>query len=114
MLTYKELKQFIEANNVRFELIPVTTEYDSMDLVDGKIKFVKSEMVVGYDIALNNIAGRTGRSEWQWVWFHCTDDNLKDDSHFWFTQRYSQVNGKSYKGISEDIKAIETIRRRMN
>ena len=62
---------------------------------------------------MNNIAGRKGLSEWQWTWYEMIDIELKDDSLFFFSERYSQVNGKSYKGFNEEWNAEQTMDRRM-
>lgn len=113
MITYKELKNFVETCGVRHELNPKKSTYEGIDIVDGKIKFVEKEMINGFFFGMNNISGRSGKSEWQWFWFECYDQEITDDSTFFFVERYSMVNGTSNKGFREGMKAIDTINRRM-
>lgn len=118
MITFKEIKNFCEKNNIRHEIrkqygIP----HNYMELVDGEVKWVEHRAFLGYEIGMNNIAGKRGQSEWQWIWFEtigCYDeDGIKDDTELYFRERYSQVNGTSYKGWREGCKAVETIKRRL-
>ena len=117
MKTLAEIKSFCEKNNVRYEINPLYGEpYELLENVDGKYEFVEHRTLLGYEIGMNNIAGKKGQSEWQWVWFETIahfDEELKDDTKFYFRERYSQVNGRSYKGWREAIKVFDTIERRM-
>ena len=100
MKTYKQLKDFAEKNNVRFEVNPKWSgEYYSH--TEGK--YVRD--IIGYYFGLNNITGRKGKSEWQWVLYETYDTELTDESLFFFVERYSCVNGKSYKGFEERMRA---------
>lgn len=108
MKTLAELKNFCEKCNVRYEINPAYgTEF--YNLSTGKWE----KSIVGYYFGMNNIAGRKGRSEWNWTWFQCWDAELKDDSMFFFSERYSMLNAKSYKGANENWNANQTIERRM-
>ena len=60
MKTLKELKNFCEKNNVRYEINAIYGEpYEILDYVDGKFKYVEHRNLLGYEIGMNNIAGRT-------------------------------------------------------
>lgn len=110
MKTYRELKAFAEKNNVKFEVNPIRIPYEYFDI--EAMKHVTDYIEAGYYFGLNNIAGRSGASEWQWVWYKTTDREITDDSMFFFEERYSMVNGKAYHGVSEMLKAEMTIDRR--
>lgn len=110
MIKYKELKKFVEKCNVRHELNPRYSESEYYDCIDHEFKRAQ----VGWYFGMNNISGRKGQNEWQWVWFTCWDDEVTDESVFFFSERYSQMVGRSYTGIKEDIRACEIIERRMN
>ncbi len=114
MITYAELKKFVEIKGNKFELNPIKSEYDGIDLVDGEIKSVKKEYITGYYLGINNLACRKGKSEWQWTWFKTISEELNDDTIFWFEERYSMINGKSYKGTLMGIDAEESIRKRVS
>jgi len=109
MITYKELRDFCEKNSIRFEMNPIYSKpyYNPFSMEETRF-------VSGYEFGMNNIAGKQGKSEWQWVWFQCFDEELKDDSTFYFRNRYSQVNGKNYKGIMEGCRIESIIEKRMN
>lgn len=109
MKTLAELKAFCETCNVRYELNPRYAKDDIYNIITGEFEKVQ----VGWYFGMNNIAGRKGKSEWNWTWFESFGSEANDDTKFYFSERYSMVNGKSYKGWREDIAAIETIERRM-
>lgn len=116
MKTLKELKNFCKKNNVRYEINPIYGKpYEILDYVDGKFKYVEHRNLLGYEIGMNNIAGKNGKSEWNWTWFEtfACDDEIKDDTKFFFRERYSMVNGISNKGWREAFQAERTIERRM-
>ena len=116
MKTLAQLKNFCEKNNVRYEINPMYGQpYEILDYVDGKFKYVEHRTLLGYEIGMNNIAGKRGMSELQWTWFEtiaCFDEP-KDDTMFFFRERYSQVNGTSNKGVREMLNAEDIIERRM-
>lgn len=108
MKTLRELKNFCEKNNVRYEINTVyyPSDYDLP---------VEEREICKYEIGMNNIAGRNGLSNYQWVWFECYafgGKKLTDDCEMMFRERYSQVNAKSYKGWRESWAAEECIERR--
>ena len=109
MKTLNELKSFCEKNNVRFELQKKMNRARYPWERDGE----DDRFQVGWAFGMNNISGRSGRSEWQWVWFEAYGTELTDETVFFFTERYSQLNGKSNTGVRELIQAEETIERRM-
>ena len=120
MKTLKELKNFCEKNNVRYEINPLYSKPSWIEQLvkdeNGKLRFtlVEHRTLLGYEIGMNNIAGKKGQSEWQWVWFEtiaCFDEPT-DDTNFFFRERYSQVNGTSNKGWREEMNAENTIERR--
>ena len=116
MKTLAQLKNFCEKNNVRYEIHPKYSDpYEILDYVDGKFQFVEHRTLLGYTIGMNNIAGKSGRSEWNWTWFETLSchEEPTDDTKFFFSHRYSMVNGKYYKGWREDFNAENTIERRM-
>jgi len=121
MKTLNELKNFCEKNNVRYEMNPLYSEPIIIEQLvkdeNGKIRFamVEHRTLIGYEFGMNNIAGKSGRSEWQWVWFETIGcfDEPKDDTKFCFRNRYSMVNGENHKGWREEWKAENTIERRM-
>lgn len=119
MKTLKELKNFCEKNNVRYEINAIYGKpFDILEYKDGKFKFVEHRTLLGYEIGMNNIAGKRGRSEWQWTWFETIgcfkeSEQPNDDTKFYFRERYSMVNGKSNKGWREAMKVEDTIERRM-
>lgn len=108
MKTLSQLKAFCEKNNIKYELNPMLGHeyYNSF-----KGKWQRPQ--IGWYFGMNNIAGKKGKSEWQWTWFECYDNEVKDDTIFFFSERYSMLNGRSYKGGSEMIQAEDTIERRM-
>lgn len=65
----------------------------------------------GTFIGICNLANRKGDSEWSWTWFSSYDNKseLKEDSVFFFEERYSQMSGRSYKGWRERARANERI-----
>ena len=121
MKTLNELKSFCEKNNVRYEMNPLYSEPSMIEKFvedeNGNYKFrlVEHRTLIGYEFGMNNIAGKRGRSEWQWVWFETVAcfDEPKDDTQFWFRERYSMVNGETHKGWRESFNAENTIERRM-
>lgn len=116
MKTYQELKNFCEKNNVRYEIHPMYSEpYGILDYVDGEFKYVERRTLLGYTIGMNNIAGKKGKSEWQWTWFEtmACGEEITDDTNFFFRERFSMLNGTSNKGWREGWNAENTIERRM-
>ena len=121
MKTFNELKNFCEKNNVRYEMNPLYSEPSMIEQFvkdeNGNYHFrlVEHRTLIGYEFGMNNIAGKKGRSEWQWVWFETIGchEEVSDDTMFWFRNRYSQVNGENHKGWREEINAENTIERRM-
>lgn len=104
MKTLNQLIQFCEKNNIKYE---IKKQYlDNYTWLDDEERHE-----FGTYFGMCNIAGRKGLSEWQWTWFHSYDKmgELTDDSMFWFDERYSMVNGKSYKGWRESARASEII-----
>lgn len=83
MYTYKQLTNYANAHGLRFEVH-------------------KTEL--GYELGINNLADRAGRSEWSWTWFECYDEEVNDNTEFFFRARYSMLNGKTYRSIDERIK----------
>ena len=108
MFTYKQLKEVTEKCQVKFELSPRYADRGYYNM-DGK--YVQPQ--IGWWLGLNNISGRSGQSEWQWVWFTCLDDNLTDESKFFFDQRYSMAVGQVYRGWREGFRAFKTIEKRL-
>lgn len=108
MKTLAELKAFCETCNVRYELNP---KYGTETYNPWTGEWEKP--IIGYFFGMNNIAGRKGKSEWNWTWYEMVDIELRDDSLFFFAERYSMVNGKSYKGFNEQWNAEQTMARRM-
>lgn len=121
MKTLNELKNFCEKNNVRYEMNPLYSKPSMIEQLrkdengNLRIEMVEHRTLIGYEFGMNNIAGKSGKSEWQWVWFEsiaCFEEP-KDDTIFWFRERYSMVNGKAYKGFREEFNVENTIERRM-
>ena len=115
MITLKQLKDFCEKNNVRFEMHPQYSKpTDIMVYENGKYVWKEHRTLLGYEFGMNNIACRSGKSEWNWTWFETIGcyEEPKDDTVFYFRERYSQVNGKSYTGWRESMKAEDTIMRK--
>ena len=109
MKTFKELKDFCEKNNVRYEVNPIYSKpwYNPLKMEDERF-------ILGFEMGMRNITGRKGKSEWQWVWFEtcgCPEE-LTDEQSMMFRERYSQVNGKSYRGFRERWRVLDTIERR--
>ncbi len=107
MKTLKELKDFCEKNNIRYEINPRYSDNGYYSCLDHEWKRIQ----IGWWFGMNNISG-TKQGECQWVWFLSYEDNLEDANLFWFDQRYSMVTGQAHKGINESIRAINTIERR--
>lgn len=111
MKTYKQLKEFVESKNVRYVVNTLYSKpwYNPFDCEEYRT-------ILGYEIGMCNIAGRKGKSEWQWVWFETLlcPDTLEDDTQFIFRNRFSQVNGVDHRGWRESVNAERTIERRMN
>lgn len=116
MKTYKELKDFCETKNVRHEVHPIYSEpYEYLACEDGKMVWKESRTILGFAFGMCNIAGRKGKSEWQWVWFEtllCPSE-LENDTKFCFRNRYSQLTGQDHKGWREAVNAENTIEARM-
>ena len=104
MKTYSELIQYCEKHNLQYEVNTWYEKTDSIYFEDGKIE-------MGTYFGICNLANRSGKSEWNWTWFKSYDkkDELHEDSHFNFVERYSMVNGKSYTGVKEMMKAYMII-----
>lgn len=115
MKTYKELISFCEKNNVRYEVNAKYSEpYEYLKYENGKMVWKSERVLLGYEFGMNNIAGRKGKSEWQWVWYETIAfHRLEDDTKFYFKERYSQLNGKSYTSWRESAAAREIIAKRM-
>ena len=115
MKTYKELKHFCETNNVRYEVNPLYSKpYEYPAYEDGKCVWKVSRTILGFEFGMNNISGRKGRTEWNWVWYEtllCPKE-LEDDTKFCFRNRYNQAIGKNCKGWREEYKADMIIERR--
>lgn len=115
MITLKQLKDFCEKNNVRYEMNPQYSKpTDIMVYEDGKYVWKEHRTLLGYEFGMNNIACKSGKSEWNWTWFEtlCCWDEPTDETDMCFRERYSQVNGKSYKGWREAMKAENIIIRK--
>lgn len=110
MKTYKQLKEFCETKKVRYEVNPIYSDpwYNPYDMEEHRT-------ILGFELGMCNIAGRKGKSEWQWVWFETLlcPEALEDDTQFSFRNRYSQVNGRNHRGWREAINADNTIESRM-
>ena len=122
MKTLNDLKSFCEKNNVRYEMHPIYSEPSWIEQLvkdeNGRIRFtlVEHRTLLGYEFGMNNIAGKSGRSEWQWVWYEsifCSDEEPNGDTIFMFRNRYSMVNGENHKGWREEMNVENTIERRM-
>lgn len=117
MKTLKELKQFCEKNNVRYEINTQYSEpYEYLTYENGKMIWKTERTLLGYEIGMNNIAGKNGKSEWNWTWFETIgfhEEQLNDDVKFYFRERYSMVNGMSHRGWREERNTLHTIERRM-
>lgn len=109
MKTLSQLKAFCEKCNVRYEINPIYSE-ETYNPYSGNWE----KYIIGYFFGMNNIAGRKGKSEWNWTWYKSIGEELNDETHFYFEERYSMVNGKSYKGFNEDWNAEQTMARRMS
>lgn len=112
MKTLKQLREFATKCNVRFEEHPIMKFFDYKLNENGEL--VKDYICVGCEFGMNNISGRSGSSEYQWVWFETCKEQPEENDNLWFRERYSQVNGKSYRDINARIAANDTIERRMN
>lgn len=109
METFGLLKSFCERFNVRYEVNPYYAEEEVYNYETKKFEKIQC----GWWFGMENISGRKGKSEWNWVWFRCIGESLTEDKTFFFEERVSMINGKTYKGINEWLTATRTIRRRM-
>lgn len=112
MKTLKELKDFCEKNNVRYEINPLYHTYFSVWTCKDE------KLLCGYEMGMNNIAGRKGKSEGQWTWYKTIEpiheeDEFSNSSVMMFRERYSCVVGRSYKGFDEEFRTEKLIDRRM-
>lgn len=85
MITFADFQAFTERTGVRYEINPKA---------DG----------CGYYFGICNPTQRTGRSEWQWVWFESFDDERSAGEVLFFAERYSMLTGKSHRGYNEASK----------
>lgn len=85
MITFADFQAFTERTGVRYEINPKA---------DG----------CGYYFGICNPTQRTGRSEWQWVWFESFDNERSAGEVLFFAERYSMLTGKSHKGYNEASK----------
>lgn len=111
-MTIKELRKFAKVCNVRLEEHQIVEEGESYYNPFSK-KWVTPKWVQGYEIGLNNITGRIGTADWQWVWFYTWKEEVNEDTEMFFRHRYSMNNGKAYKSCTEAFRAEQIIRRRM-
>lgn len=109
----QELRDFANTCNVRFEEHPIIEKGEEYYNPFSK-EWITPEYVVGYEIGLNNISGRSGNAEWQWVWFETWREEVDGDTEMFFRERYSCNTGFSHKSFREGWKAEDTINRRMN
>lgn len=108
MFTLKQLKNFCEKNNVRYEINPWYSDNKHYNIITHEWEKIQ----LGWYFGMNNISG-TKQGEWQWVWYKSWKDELTDETYFYFEERYSMAIGKSYKGVNEGCRAYDTITRRM-
>lgn len=108
-MTFGQLKNFCEKNGVKYEVNTIYSKpwFNPYDCEEHRT-------VLGFEIGMNNIAGKHGKSEWNWTWFETVGcpETLEDTQEMWFRERYSMLNGRSYKGVMESIQAQNTIERR--
>ena len=113
MITYAQLKSIAAKNNCRIEVNPrYSKPYEYITIEDGKPVWKEHRTHLGFEIGVNNLYGRKGKSEWQWFWFETlgTPETFEEDSALLFNHRYSMVTGKYHKGIRELINACSYIR----
>lgn len=61
MKTYKQLKDFCETKKVRHEVNPLYSKpYEYLAVEDGKVVWKEGRTLLGFEIGMCNIAGRTG------------------------------------------------------
>ena len=107
-----QLREFAKTCNVRFEEHQIIEKGEEYYNPFSK-EWITPEYVVGYEIGFNNISGRSGVAEWQWVWFHTYKEEVNDDTDMYFRERYSMNTGESHKSFREGWNAERTIIRRM-
>lgn len=112
IMTLAEIRNFAKTCNVRFEEHPIVHRGEEYYNPFSK-EWITPEYVVGYEIGLNNVSGRSGSGEWQWVWFETYKDKVDDNTDMLFRERYSMNTGTSHKSFREGWKVEKTIARRM-
>lgn len=112
-MTLSEIREFAKTCNVRFEEHPIIERGEGYYNPFSK-EWVTPEYVMGYEIGLNNISGRSGNAEWQWVWFDTIKEEVDDNTQMFFRERYSMNTGETHKSWKEGWNAEKTMMRRMN
>jgi hypothetical protein len=104
MKTFSELKTYCEKQGLQFEVNQRFMDNYTFLPAEERHEF-------GTFFGICNLANRKGDSEWSWTWFMSYDNKseLKEDSVFFFEERYSQLSGRSYKGWRERSRANEKI-----
>lgn len=107
MITYAQLKSIAAKNGCKVEVEQIFSKpwYNPYSMEEYRTP-------LGFEVGIRNLYGRKGRSEWQWFWFKTSlcPETLEDDTQLYFEHRYSQLTGKSNKGIWESINAHNYIR----
>lgn len=116
MKTYAELKAFVEKTNAKYEINPLYSTFSFFSFVEGKE--ITRSTLVGYEFGINNVSGRKGIAEWAWTWFEFTclndDEELTEDSKFFFRNRYNAATGYEDKSLDGMIRAEQAMNNRMS
>lgn len=114
MKTYSELKAFVEKTNCKFELNPLYSEYEHYNLISGE--WETNKILKGYEFGIENPSGRSGISEYIYVWFEAfllSDEELNDDTPFFFRNKHNWASGKDERGVMTGIRCEGRMERRM-
>lgn len=114
MKTYGELKAFVEKVNAKYEMHPLYHVYEHYNPFTGE--WEKNKILIGYEFGIENIAGRKGASTYIYTWFQCDvigNEELNDNSTFFFRNKYNWASGREEKGVMVGINAEMTMERRM-
>lgn len=109
-MKYGIFKQFVEKLGVETEINPIVKHLSVDDDFLGHKEWAYTS---GYEIGIKNVSGRKGQAEYNWVWYETYGEELNDDTDLFFRYRFSQLNGKKFGGTREDVKALDSVARRM-
>ena len=110
MKTYGELKDFVRRTGVIHECVPMISSFTSIEGDGDRLSVRKDGVTRGFRFGMLNVDAR--RKMDSWIWFRCADRTLREDSSFFFEQRYLPGRNKVLRGTKERAAAYAAIGKR--